>query len=74
MYYVVIIQNETIPAIFGYNSFEEANAKFHSELAYRAVGRTSTHCAIMTADLSFIKSESYTAPVSEPNAEPTEGE
>ena len=69
MYYVVIIQNETTPAIFGYNSFEEANAKFHTELAFRAEGRTSTHCAIVTSDLSFIKSESYVAPV---NTEPVE--
>ena len=74
MFYLVIIQNNSTPAIFGYESYDAALAAFHTEMAYRAEGRTSTKCAIVNSELVTLIRETYTAPVPEPNAEPTEGE
>jgi len=71
MYYLAIVQNDTTNALYSYNSYEEALAVYHSELAYRAEGRTSTKCAILDKDLSLLRQETYTAPVT---AEPNEGE
>lgn len=74
MYYVITIQNNTIPAIHSYETMEAALAYFHTELAYRHESRTSTRCMIVDSELSLIRQESYVAPFPEPNAEPTEGE
>lgn len=74
MFYVLIIQNKNTQAVFRYDSLEDAYAKYHTELAYRAEGRTSTDCAILDETLRVVVKENYTAPVPEPNAEPTEGE
>lgn len=77
MYYLAIVQNDTTNALYTYNTFEDALAAYHQELAYRAEGRTSTKCAIMDSDLHMLRNEIYVAPVTvEPNAEPdtTEGE
>jgi hypothetical protein len=71
MYYTVIIQNDNTQAIFAYATLNEAKAKYHSELAYRAEGRTSTKCAILTSDLGVLFRDEYRA---EPNTEElTEG-
>ena len=74
MYHVVTVQNNAIPAIFNYSTFEEALASYHNELAYRHESRTSTKCAILDSDLHMLRQEIYTAPT--PNVEPedTEGE
>lgn len=72
MFYLVIVQNDSIPAIYSYQSENEALAAFHSELAYRAEGRTSTKCSILDSNLVSLRNESYTAPVQV--TEPTEGE
>lgn len=68
MYYLAIVQNDTTNALYTYNSFEDALAAYHQELAYRAEGRTSTKCAILDNDLHMLRQESYVAPT--PNAEP----
>lgn len=73
MFYTVIIQNNETPAIFAYNTIEDALAKFHAEMAYRHESRFKTVCGIYNEDLVPLKSETYVAPVPEPNAEPTEG-
>lgn len=71
MYYTIIIQNDNTQAIFAYATLNEAKAKYHSELAYRAEGRTSTKCAILTPDLGVLLRDEYHA---EPNTEEqTEG-
>lgn len=70
MYYLVIVQNDSIPAIFSYETLENALAAFHTELAYRAEGRTSTKCSILDADLMTIRNEVYIASA---NEEPQEG-
>ena len=72
MYYTVIIQNNETPAIFAYNTMEDALAKFHSEMAYRHESRFKTVCGIYNEDLMPIKNEVYTAPVSDNTEEPTE--
>ena len=74
MYYLAIVQNDTANALYSYNTYEEALAAYHTELAYRAEGRRSTKCAILNGDLQMLRQETYVAPVPEPNAEPTEGE
>lgn len=74
MYYLIKVQNDSIPAITGYNSLEDVNAAFHTEMAYRHETRFSTKCMILDSDLVVVRTEVYTAPVPEPNAEPTEGE
>lgn len=74
MYYLAIIQNDETQVLYKYNSFEDALAAYHTELAYRAEGRRSTKCAILDGNLQMLRQETYTAPVPEPNAEPTEGE
>ena len=71
MYYLVIVQNDSIPVIYSYQSESEALAAFHSELAYRAEGRTSTKCSILDSNLIAIRNETYTAPVQ--ITEPQEG-
>lgn len=71
MFYLVIVQNESIPAIYKYQTESEALAAYHTELAYRAEGRTSTKCSILDSNLIPLRNESY---IAEPNAEPTEGE
>ena len=77
MYYLAIVQNDTTNALYTYNTFEDALAAYHQELAYRAEGRTSTKCAILDNDLHMLRQETYIAPVSdnteEPNEEPVEG-
>ena len=72
MYYTVIIQNNNTPAIFAYESYDAALAAFHTEMAYRAEGRTSTKCAIVDSELITLMRETWTAPV-QPIEEPQEG-
>ena len=72
MYYLAIVQNDESQALYRYNSYEDALAAYHSELAYRAEGRKSTKCAILDGDLQMLRQETYVAPVSG-NAEPQEG-
>lgn len=70
MYYVLTVQNNTTQAVYRYNTFEEALAYYHTELAYRAEGRTSTKCAILDSDLHMLRQENYEAPVTtEPEQE-----
>lgn len=65
MYYLVIIQNDETQTLYRYNSYEEALAAYHTELAYRAEGRRSTKCAILDGDLQMLRQETYVAPVSD---------
>lgn len=74
MYYLLIVQNDSIPAVYKHETKEAVLAAFHQEMAYRHESRYSTVCAILDEKLSVIRQEEYHAPVPEPNAEPTEGE
>ena len=68
-YYLVIIQNDEAQAIYKYDSYNEALAAYHNELAYRAEERTSTRCAILNSELVVVMYESYIANAT-PNEEP----
>lgn len=73
MYYLAIVQNDETQALYRYNTYEEALAAYHTELAYRAEGRKSTKCAILNGDLQLLRQETYIAPVSDNTEEPTAG-
>lgn len=47
MFYLAIIQNDTITALYVYQTIDEALAVFHTELAYRGDGRNKTVCTIL---------------------------
>lgn len=68
MYYTVIIQNDATQAIYAYSTLNEAKAMYHQELSYRAEGRTSTKCAILTSDLAVLLRDEYRV---EPNTDTT---
>lgn len=72
MYYVAIVQNDETQALYRYNTYEEALAAYHTELAYRAEGRKSTKCAILNGDLQMLRQETYIAPVSDNTEESNE--
>ena len=73
MFYLAIVQNDETQALYSYNSYEEALAAYHTELAYRAETRKSTKCAILDSDLNMLRQETYVAPVSDNTEEPNEG-
>lgn len=73
MYYLAIVQNDETQALYRYNTYEEALAAYHTELAYRAEGRKSTKCAILNGDLQMLRQETYIAPNTDNTEEPVEG-
>ena len=74
MYYLAIIQNNTTNALYAHNTFEDALAAYHTELAYRSDDRTSTRCVIFDSDLRTLRAEVYEKPVdTTPTEEPQEG-
>ena len=73
MYYLAIVQNDTTNALYSYNTYEDALAAYHTELAYRAETRKSTKCAILDGDLNMLRQETYVAPVSDSTEETNEG-
>ena len=60
MYYLAIVQNGTTQALYAYSSYDAALAAYHSELAYRAEGRTSTLCVILDMYGNTMKQEYWT--------------
>lgn len=76
MFYLLVVQNESTPAIYAYNSHDAALAAFHTEMAYRHEDRHSTKCMILNSNLGTLETEIYVAqPVdTTPTEEPTEGE
>lgn len=57
MYYLVIVQNTNTQAVYAHESLDTALSAFHSELAYRGEGRTSTTCVIINATGEVIKTD-----------------
>ena len=60
-YYLAIVQNDTIKALYDYDGYDAALAAYHAELAVRSETRTSTKCAILNSELEVIKREIYIA-------------
>lgn len=73
MYYALVMQNETTPAVYTFATENEALAYYHTELAYRHESRTSTKCALLDSTFQVLRCEEYRAPQTEPNEEPPEG-
>ena len=46
-YYLVIVQNNSIQAVYAYENKDSALLAYHNELAYRAEGRDSTLCVLL---------------------------
>lgn len=61
MYYLVTIQNNSIPSVYSYETEDEVAAAFHQELAYRHESRFHTVCAILDDKLGIIRREEYYA-------------
>ena len=66
-FYLLIIQNDSTQAVYAYDSYSDALAAFHSELAYRHESRISTTCAILNKYLEILVKERW---VAESNPEP----
>lgn len=58
---VLLMQNNTTPAVYTFPSENEALAYYHTELAYRADSRTSTKCAVLNENFQVLKFEEYIA-------------
>lgn len=61
MYYMAVIQNGNVPALYPYETYDAALAAFHNELAYRADSRDSTMCLIINSYGDSIKKEYWSA-------------
>lgn len=61
MFLLVKLQNDSATVVFSYESYSDALAAFHTELAYRAEGRTSTMCAILNRAGEVLKRERWEA-------------
>lgn len=59
MYFLVIIQNYSIPAIYSYQTKSEALSAFHTEQAYRNEARTSTVCILLDRKGNEIERDYY---------------
>lgn len=55
--YLVIVQNDSTAAVYGYDDYDSALTAFHTELAYRGEGRDSTMCVIINSEGDTIKQE-----------------
>jgi len=55
--YLVIVQNDSTAAVYGYDDYDSALTAFHTELAYRGEGRDSTMCVIINSEGAVIKQE-----------------
>lgn len=62
-FYLIIVQNGETPsrAIHQKKTYDEALSAYHSELAYRAKGRTSTLCMIIDGRGNVLNCEKWTA-------------
>lgn len=69
MYILVCVQNGNIPLLRSYDSYNEALAEYHQELAYRHESRTSTMAMIVDQGGRVLKREQYVANVTQTNQE-----
>ena len=66
-FYLVIIQNDSTQAVFSYDSYDSAMAKFHTELAYRGEGRNSTVCVLLNRAGELVRRDEW---IRQPEPEP----
>lgn len=65
LYFLLIVQNHTIPVIKTYNNWDNCLAAYYTELGYRHESRTSTVCEILDANLMELRRGEY--PEAAPN-------
>ena len=58
-YFLAIVQNKETCALYSYDTYDEALAAFHSELAYRGEGRNSTFCLIFDENGQVLYTEAW---------------
>lgn len=65
LYFLLVVQNHTIPAVSTFNDWDRVLAAYYTELAYRDEGRTHTLCEILDSDLTVLRREVWpeSAPV-----------
>lgn len=64
-FYLLIVQNNSSQSVYAYDDLDDALSAFHSELAYRAEGRTSTMCLISDYQGCVVKKEYWQKEVNE---------
>lgn len=69
MFLLVKLQNDSTTVVFAYENQSDALAAFHTELAYRGDGRTSTMCAILNRAGEVLKRERWEAEAITENTE-----
>lgn len=69
MFYLAIIQNDTIAALYAYQTIDEALAVFHTELAYRGEGRNKTVCTILNRVGDTIRTDMWERQVASQTSE-----
>lgn len=69
MFYLAIIQNDTIAALYAYQTIDEALAVFHTELAYRGEGRNKTVCTILNRVGDAVRTDMWERQVASPTSE-----
>lgn len=68
IYYVLLIQNQgpsESDSVFKYTTYDDALAKFHAELGYRAEGRNSTIASILSSSGNQVRDGRYDKEVEE---------
>lgn len=65
LYFLLVVQNHSIPAVSTFNNWDRALAAYYTELAYRDQERTHTLCEILDSDLTVLRREAWpeSAPV-----------
>lgn len=65
LYFLLVVQNHSIPAVSTFNSWDRVLAAYYTELAYRDQERTHTLCEILDSDLTVLRREAWpeSAPV-----------
>ena len=61
-FYMGIVQNRDVKALFEYPTYDDALVAFHQEMAYRSEKRTSTLCFIFDDNGAFYNTELWVKP------------
>ena len=59
MFYLVIVQNDSVQTVHVHQTLDSALSEYHSELAYRGDTRMKTMCAILNSIGELIRRECW---------------
>lgn len=65
MYYLVIVQNNSVSAVYAYNTYDEAVKAHHSEQAYFGLDRNSTLTVILDENGNTMLKEKWMRQITE---------